>query len=264
MSLSIIVIIVIGTYEPGEFSHIAYLVAGKWLQVMIGFAAIISQLGLTNSGLIVADQALQLFALRHFPDFFSERSKSKSAVVRWMYNTDYRICPLVALFDCALLAALAVLDYNLLVSCSMILFNVSVVLFLVSYVMLKYNRPELDWPYVRTWQGAVWISTPIVIASAVMVFFSLYDDYAVDGIPHINLVSFLFIFGIGAAVHIGTLLARRVCGCFGQARGKYSEVINMADIEENQSSDEGMLEVGADQEEQHGKYGELERLETGV
>ena len=61
-------------YAVGYFTTIANGVAGKWLGYMFSFAAITSQLGQANGDSLIADEALQSFALRHYEGFFKSGS----------------------------------------------------------------------------------------------------------------------------------------------------------------------------------------------
>ena len=81
-------------------------------------------------------------------------------------------------------------------------FNTTILCFLYSYVDLKRKYPNCNWPYIKSWQGGVLISIPPALASLAMIFFSIYDDYTLSGIPHINLVSFAFIVGVGLLLHV--------------------------------------------------------------
>ena len=57
----------------GYFTTVADHTAGKWLGYMISFAAITSQLGQANGGSLIADEALQSFAVRHYEAFFKRK-----------------------------------------------------------------------------------------------------------------------------------------------------------------------------------------------
>ena len=67
--------------------------------------------------------------------------------MRWLFATDFRIAPFFVLFDGVLLAGFVWLPYVLLVTSSMLIFNVTVSLFLASYVILKHRHPEKRWIY---------------------------------------------------------------------------------------------------------------------
>ena len=107
-------------FDPGLFAHVAGEVAGPWLKVIITVAAIVSQIGLTNGGLIVADESLQSFLLRHNSELFDSFSKSPSRFIRWCFNTEFRIAPIIALFNCSLLALMINVPYDFLVVSSML------------------------------------------------------------------------------------------------------------------------------------------------
>ena len=110
----------INNFEPGLFAHVAGQVAGQWLKVVITVAAIVSQIGLTNGGMIVADESLQSFLLRHNADLFESFHKSPNRFMRWLFNTEFRIAPIIALFNCSLLALMVNVPYDFLVVSSML------------------------------------------------------------------------------------------------------------------------------------------------
>ena len=96
----------LGMYSVGFYSTLGREVAGPWLDVMITVGAIISQVGLTNGATLVSDEALQSFALRHNEPFFLAKSKSPRTFTRWFFDTNFRIAPVFALVDGALLMLL--------------------------------------------------------------------------------------------------------------------------------------------------------------
>ena len=67
--------------------------------------------------------------------------------MRWFYDTDFRIAPMFVLFDGVLLGVFVWVPYVLLVTASMLIFNVTITLFLASYVLLKKRNPDKRWIY---------------------------------------------------------------------------------------------------------------------
>ena len=190
----------LGHYTPGEFSYIGSIIAGRWLSVMITIGAIVSQVGLANAACIVSDESLQSFLLRHNPEFFTARSKSNIAIVRWMFGHDFRVCPAIAAFDCGLLALMVNLPYNLLISSSMLIFCITVILLAIAYISLKQRNPDKQW-YFRSWAVSIALSVAVFISTAAMMVLTIYDDYSLAWVPHINLVMFVAIVGLGAVLH---------------------------------------------------------------
>ena len=89
---------------------------------------------------LVADESLQVFLTQHYKKFFHDRSRSRSAFVRWFFDVNFRISPAIVLFDGManslhryilltdlglILAGLVWIPYGVLISASMMVFNVS-------------------------------------------------------------------------------------------------------------------------------------------
>ena len=92
----------------------------------------------------------------------------------------------------------------------MTLFNLSAILFLISYCYLKWKHPtDRPWPYIKTFWGAVAISSLPVAASTMMIVYALVYDSPLYGIPRINLVSFSTIVALGLALHGLLILTER-------------------------------------------------------
>ena len=92
----------------------------------------------------------------------------------------------------------------------MTLFNLSAILFLISYCYLKWKHlTDRPWPYIKSFWGAVAISSLPIAASTMMIVYALVYDSPLYGIPRINLVSFLTIVALGLALHGLLLLTQR-------------------------------------------------------
>jgi hypothetical protein len=116
--------------------------------------------------------------------------------------------------------------YDILVTASMLTFNCTIVLFLGAYVLLKRRNPGHAWIYGHSWVAAIVLSIPILIGSGAMTVFTIIDDYEVLGIPHINLVSFATILGLGVVLHfVLVFTARKVK--LDESFADPSEIINL-------------------------------------
>ena len=189
-------------YEVGNFSNISRAIAGRWLELMVTFGAIIAQAGQAIGSSLVCDEALQVFCLLRYKRFLAKASRSKSTWVRWMFDTHHRIAPAIVLLDGFILAILALLPFEVLVASSMLLFNCTVILLLVSYVVLKRNYPQRQWAYGSSVSNAVILSLLPGIGSIIMSVFNATGGEEVLGIPHANLVALVLIIGSGLVVHV--------------------------------------------------------------
>lgn len=196
-------------YQPGNFTTIAEKVTGKWLEYIILVGATITQFGLINGQGLVADESLQSFALKHVPRFFSVRSHSPSKMTRWFFNTDFRIAPVFAFFDVAILAILVWVDYDLIITASMLVFNLTVMLLLASHLILKKRYPEKTWLLGPKLLPSVLIALMPGIGTVAMTVLSSMDGEAVLGVPYMNLVSFVVILLIGGVLHLLFVVATR-------------------------------------------------------
>ena len=196
-------------YEPGHFAQIAQQIAGTWLNVMITFAAITSLLGTCNAAVLVSDEALQSCSLRHLPGFFERQANSRSRVVRWFFATEGRVAPLFAVIDCGVLAAVVWMPYEIIISFGMELMNLSVFLFLIGYIKLKYKFPTEAWLYGRSWMRASLLSLPPFALSGVMSYYAFSNSTSVMGIPYFNLSATAGAMFVGLALHLSVVLLRR-------------------------------------------------------
>jgi hypothetical protein len=124
------------------------------MMMMVVVVVTVVQVGATNASAIVSDEAIQSFALRHKPQFFLQQSKSESAFRRWFFDTEQRIAPAFVVFDSIFLFMSMWLPLLFLISSSSLIFNVSALLMLYSYVVLKRRTPD-GWLYSYGWIGAL-------------------------------------------------------------------------------------------------------------
>ena len=193
-------------YVSGHYTHLAGIVAGNWLKITFSVAAFISLVGTCNSAVIVSDEALQSFFTRHRPKFFAKQRKSKSWLMRWLFDTHERIAPFFVLFNGAILGMAAWLPYNLLISSSMVLANVTLVLVYGAYVLMKWKEPDATWLYKFGWKGAILLSMFPTAFTLAMVYFAMFDYPTTMGIPYINLISTVVIIGFGFGAQFGVKL----------------------------------------------------------
>ena len=208
LALSISIDTNLNNYEPGNYSRISDTLTGRWLGAMITCGAVISQTGMSNGAALISHEALQSFLLRHKKPFFARRAKSDRAIVRWLFDHQFRVAPIIGLFNGVLLILFVLIPYELLITASMLVFNTSVLAFLSSYVRLKYRSPERDWIYGKSWKWALLISLLPTSGSIAMSVFTIIDDYELFGVPRINLVSYVTLIGLGLLLHGGFILTR--------------------------------------------------------
>ncbi len=85
-----------------------------------------------------------------------------------MFDTDTRIAPAFVLFDSLFLFAIVWLPLLFLISASSLVFNISILLMLYSYIKLKKLSPEAGWLYSFGWVYGALLSVPPVVITFVM------------------------------------------------------------------------------------------------
>ena len=212
----------LSNYEPGNFTAIARSVAGPWLETIILVGAVVTQLGLVNGAGLVADEALQTFLLQH-ADWF--RPKRRGPFLAWCahrrlcaavtrgraLDSEQRIAPVVAVFNGTLLALLLWVDFDMLIVSGMLIFNVTVVLLMVAYVVLKRRHPELNWMYGTSPVVAALLATPPAVASVAMTVMDIADDETLFGVPHVHLVVFVVLVSLGVAAQCAARACQSTC-----------------------------------------------------
>ena len=92
-------------------------------------------------------------------------------------------------------------DYDLLITASQLVFNLTVLLLIAAYNILKRRTPDKAWMYGHNVYHAALISVLPGIGSMAMAVLAIKDDQTLFGVPHINLVSFAVIVAIGICMH---------------------------------------------------------------
>ena len=88
----------------------------------------------------------------------------------------------------------------------------TILLFLFSYVRLKWQHPTKSWIYGKSWFWAFMLSIPPAAGTIATIYFTLEGDTTTLGIPHINLVSLCTILGIGFLMHLVVIIWQKSCG----------------------------------------------------
>ena len=91
----------------------------------------------------------------------------------------------------------------------MLVFNLTVVLFLAAYMILKRRHPEKSWLYGQSWLSSYLLILGPALGSVAMTILTIMDDYTEMGIPRINLVSFSVVLVFGFVIHAILLLTRK-------------------------------------------------------
>jgi amino acid transporter len=188
-------------YVSGYYAELAYQVAGLWLKIVFTIVAITSLVGTCNGAVIVSDEALQSFCVRHYESFFVRQGHSSSRVLRWLFDVDNRIAPFFALLNGFILAGAVWLPYELLISASMVLANFTLFLLFASYVILKRREPKSEWMYKFHWGYSVVLITLPAAFTGVMSYYVLFDYPVSMGIPYFNLICTAVVVSIGLAIH---------------------------------------------------------------
>jgi amino acid transporter len=188
-------------FSDGYFTVIARQAAGKWLDILITIVAVTTMIGTGNGALIVGDEALQSFLVRHQPGLFHSHKK-RSAIHHWLVDIDNRVAPSIVFLNSAILIVCALLPLDLILSSSMVVFNVSILVFLVAYVKLKRNAKGIEWLFSFGWMSALVLTLFPCSFTLFMTYEALFNYPVTLGIPYINVVATVAIVGVGLLVHL--------------------------------------------------------------
>jgi amino acid transporter len=197
-------------YVSGFYGTLAERIVGKWFKMVLTISAVASLFGYTNATIIVSDESFQGFCLRRRPKFFARIRKSGNRFKRWLFDTENRVAPSIALFNSIFLSAAVLLPYQFLISASMVLGNIGMILTFGAYIRLKKSQPDASWVYKFTWHRAILLAFCPAIVVLMQAGLALFDYPVTLGIPFINLVSTAGIIGTGLTAHgIYSLFARK-------------------------------------------------------
>ncbi|GAM26693.1 hypothetical protein SAMD00019534_098680 [Acytostelium subglobosum LB1] len=123
-------------WVAGEFSDVALLVGGHWLNVFLSVGGMASSIGLLNANLCTCSRNIFSLSQRgHLPSFFSKIAPKRGT-------------PWVAIvLNSTVVGLLTILPFNSILSLDMSLYSIVVLFECASYVKLFIWKPELPRPY---------------------------------------------------------------------------------------------------------------------
>ena len=170
------------------------------VRAFITTVAVTTMIGTCNGAMIVGDEALQSFLVRHQPTLFKSHKK-RTGLVSWLIDIDNRVAPSIVLLNSAILCISSLLPLDLILSSSLVVFNINVLLLLVAYVYMKRKHPSANWLYTYGWISALLITLPPLSFIFFMTYEALFDYPVTLGVPYINLIVTIVIIGVGFLAH---------------------------------------------------------------
>eukprot|EP00039_Didymoeca_costata_P025689 m.14132 g.14132 ORF g.14132 m.14132 type:complete len:518 (-) comp4993_c0_seq1:305-1858(-) len=188
-------------YEPGHFDVLATEFRGPWLGYLFLVGSIMCQLGLLNSTMMASQRIAYFFLQTRFPRVFgmySQKSSSKLFHYLWV-DPSPGVPAGIIIFNALLTCGATWLPYDVLIEMVILCAAPSMVLFLLAFVALRIQRPELDRPY-RLPGGvgmAIGFATPPMILTLIQVVVTGSERYPVYGIPYFKLVTLFLMMLLG-------------------------------------------------------------------
>eukprot|EP01004_Peranema_trichophorum_P003019 NODE_2035_length_1709_cov_38.592055_g1740_i0.p1 GENE.NODE_2035_length_1709_cov_38.592055_g1740_i0~~NODE_2035_length_1709_cov_38.592055_g1740_i0.p1 ORF type:complete len:468 (-),score=64.00 NODE_2035_length_1709_cov_38.592055_g1740_i0:305-1570(-) len=202
-------------YEAGTFGTLAASITGKWMEYFFLAGSGLCLLGLYNSVIMTADYSLAVLVSSHFPILSPIQNSDYSHYPFWrrfLFDISKTGVPrFYILIDAVIAGSLIWVNYELLVEFNMLLLSLSTILFMYSFVWMRVSLPLMQRPYAVPGGtiGAILLASGPVIVSLVNVFFALYDDPEVLGLPRAKIIMLIIAVGIGLVVQIMFKLLKR-------------------------------------------------------
>eukprot|EP01133_Synstelium_polycarpum_P016663 gene16663-19802_t len=146
-------------WQEGQFSSIALIVGGQWLNIFMSIGGMASSVGLFNCNLCTSSRNLYSMSLRgYLPSFFSKILPSRGT-------------PFVAITTNAIIiAALIMLPFNSILDLDMSLYSIVILFECATYVKLFLFNPEIPRPYkaIKSKFGLIMILPPVLICGLII------------------------------------------------------------------------------------------------
>ena len=211
-------------YSAGYFNVLAGRLAGSWLDWGFQLGANVCLVGLYNAAVLTAERSLFFLVQSNYAEQMERLSAAQEVaghrgaapVLRWLLSTSQTgVAPLYILTNAACAAVLVWMPYTILVEFSMLLSVPSIVLFMVSFVSLRLQRPEVERPFRVPGGLPVAIAITVVpiaisLAYAAIVVTESFLGHASarqrehygDLPPVYQVYCMLGVVGLGGAVHL--------------------------------------------------------------
>ena len=151
-------------------------------------------------------------------------------MIRWLFDTDFRIAPIFAIFDGLLSMGVVLIPFELLLTAATLVSNGITLLFLGSYVILKRRHPDKNWIYGKSWKRSITFCIPPSIGTFFAIYYNIQYDSTFAGIPRFNLTSSFIVLGVGIVGQIVYQCVRRRLHIAEGAHGAY-EMVPIASTE---------------------------------
>ena len=211
-------------YSAGYFNVLAGRLAGAWLDWGFQLGANVCLVGLYNAAVLTAERSLFFLVQSNYAEQMERLSAAQEVaghrgaapLIRWLLSTSQTgVAPLYILTNAACAAVLVWMPYTILVEFSMLLSVPSICLFMVSFVALRLQRPDVERPFRVPGGLPVAIAITVVpvaisLAYAAIVVTESFLGHASarqrehygDLPPVYQVYSMLGVVGLGAAVHL--------------------------------------------------------------
>ena len=133
----------IDNYKAGYFSDLAEKIAGPWLRYCFLGGSLICLVGLYANTVITSEVSMQYFVEDRFPSL--TEYDSGGALRRWLLiHDDAGAAKVYILFNGFVAMVLVLLPYKVLIEFTMTLMALPTLLFLISFVKLRIDRPSMQ------------------------------------------------------------------------------------------------------------------------
>ncbi|EFA79551.1 enoyl-CoA hydratase [Heterostelium album PN500] len=123
-------------WQDGDFSKVALLVGGQWLNILMSIGGMASNMGLFNANLCTVSRNIYSLSKRgHLPKFFSSLTPKRGTP--WV-----AIC-----FNSIIVALLSVLPFSSILTLDMSLYSIVVIFECASYTKLFVYHPDMNRPF---------------------------------------------------------------------------------------------------------------------
>eukprot|EP00047_Mylnosiga_fluctuans_P008401 m.7106 g.7106 ORF g.7106 m.7106 type:complete len:548 (+) comp2165_c0_seq2:144-1787(+) len=213
-------------YAAGHFTKLAVDIAGAWLGYCFIIASNICLIGLYNAQTMTVERSSSFFVESVFSQGMSRLRKSKSAVVRYFFSKGRAgVPPFFILFTACITSCLIWLPYAFLVEFTMLLTSLVCMLFLASFVLLRYQRPDMPRPFKIPggFPVAIMLSLLPLGCTSLNFYFSITDKYTeIKFVPFFKVFALEFFLGMGILVNFVYYHRRRIVGVYQSIEGKIS------------------------------------------
>jgi len=217
-------------YEAGHFDTVATDLVGDWLGVSFVVAACVSQVGLFNGDMVVAERSLASF---FDPQLAALGRGHTWAITRYLLvENGTGIAPVYIILNATVAAALTWLPYKELVKFQMMQYGLCSLLFLFAFGWYKWQMPHLPRPFAIPGglSGAIALGVPVAAVTLANMWLCAADPQPVLGVRYAKLAAFAVLTGFGFFVHAALSSRRLVQGSYRRAQCAVHPGVNAGDL----------------------------------